>query len=687
MDTFVIFILLLIPFTYSRRSRSSACDYFLSNADFEQGTYKITSSGKYCLTEDIHFNPRSGDIHDPNKYGAWFPTNDHVYPGSTTYQDGGYALGFFSAISIEEGDVEVDLQGFEIAMSKPFYIQQRFYNHIEIQKAAFNSGQGPTAFGETVPKIRNVFIHNGKLGRSSHNGIHGFDVEKVTIEDLQIYDFEVAGLQLNGFKDVTIRSVDIGPSATNVPFWSYYSHGRFSLLGFDLIDEKEKKYVRFKGNRKLTLQQIYNNLRDSLDIAYRHEMGQSTAEDKQHPLYGIALDLYVNPGRLPDGSTLYGMIFNSRGFAVQGYGDSPNEECDDGSKLYIEDVNIHGLKLYLNEMPALYFDRCEGHYYQEDGSTSITPVTGRFGDNFDCRKAMKHDDWDMLDQGFGRINNGYSYSDIKYHGNPIADAQVALGIFSTPFENNWGLRAQGVEQSAGKETFYRWATENGDPKYDSLPTCARLLCNGDAMVHLNKGVIGVRLDGIENTEIKNLKITNLHNASPSASLACGPYKGPNDGGQPNGLEREGAMGTDIKGMSVINGGWLDLSGSIVIDGCVSDHGDVVGVHVMDDAQVYIDEPESFECVHLECGASVSPEKYKQMMDVGIAPYPNNLYECNIKTEQLDDRESGVYPYDGRSDQSTRGYVYPDGSIHAECRELYFDINGERRRRLVVHDTS
>eukprot|EP01083_Nonionella_stella_P069545 185440_1 len=205
MDTFVIFITLSIPFTYSHQSTD--CDHFLSNTDFAHGTYKITSSGKYCLTEDISFNPRPGDLHDPNKYGAWFPINDHVYPGSTTYQDGGYALGFFSAIAIEVGDVEVDLRGFEISMSKPFYLQQRFFNCIEIQKAAFNSGQGPTAFGETVPKIRDVFIHNGKLGRSSHNGIHGFDVEKVTIENVQIYDFEVAGLQLNGFKDVIIRSL------------------------------------------------------------------------------------------------------------------------------------------------------------------------------------------------------------------------------------------------------------------------------------------------------------------------------------------------------------------------------------------------------------------------------------------------------------------------------------------------
>lgn len=146
------------------------------------------------------------------------------------------------------------------------------------------------------------------MGRSSHNGIHGFDVEDVCISYLKIYDFEVCGIQFNGFNNVDIRNVDIGPSSTDVPFWGYYSHGRFSLNGFELIDKKDKKYVRFQGGREMTLQQIYNNLRESLDIVYRFEMGKTTQKDKESPLYKISLEMYRNPFRVPDGSAIYGMF-------------------------------------------------------------------------------------------------------------------------------------------------------------------------------------------------------------------------------------------------------------------------------------------------------------------------------------------------------------------------------------------
>ena len=144
------------------------------------------------------------------------------------------------------------------------------------------------------------------MGQASHNGIHAFDVENVCISDLKIYDFEVAGLQFNGFHNVDIRNVDIGPSATDVPFWGYYSHARFSLNGFELIDKKDEKYVRFQGGREMTLQQIENNLRESLDIAYRAEMNKLTDKDRESPLYKISLEMYKNPYRVPDGSAVYG---------------------------------------------------------------------------------------------------------------------------------------------------------------------------------------------------------------------------------------------------------------------------------------------------------------------------------------------------------------------------------------------
>ena len=114
------------------------CDYVFKNQDFYYGTYRIIKSGKYCLGENIVLNPRAGSVEYPNKYGSWFPINDQFYPGSVNHDDGGFALGFFAAISIEVSNVELDLMGFGIVQARPFYLQQRFFNLIEIQNAPFN---------------------------------------------------------------------------------------------------------------------------------------------------------------------------------------------------------------------------------------------------------------------------------------------------------------------------------------------------------------------------------------------------------------------------------------------------------------------------------------------------------------------------------------------------------------------
>ena len=68
-------------------------------------------------------------------------------------------------------------------------------------------------------------------------------------------------------------------------------------------------------------------------------------------------------------------------------------------------------------------DQCEGFYQNDDGTKSITPILGRFGDLFDLRKALKLEDWNHIDSG------DYLFENIKYAGNPLSDAQVALGIF------------------------------------------------------------------------------------------------------------------------------------------------------------------------------------------------------------------------------------------------------------------
>ena len=71
--------------------------------------------------------------------------------------------------------------------------------------------------------------------------------------------------------------------------------------------------------------------------------------------------------------------------------------------------------------------------------------------------------------------------------------------------------------------------------------------------HQNKGVVGLRMDGIEDAVIVGLTVSNLVNESPLVSSACGSYSGPHDGGAPGTIEDAGGMGTDLRGIVMAGG--------------------------------------------------------------------------------------------------------------------------------------
>ena len=63
----------------------------LTQNDFLTGTYRITKSGVYTLTEDIVFDFNAGDLSNPNDGRSWLPECDQrdQYPGACEW-DGYY---------------------------------------------------------------------------------------------------------------------------------------------------------------------------------------------------------------------------------------------------------------------------------------------------------------------------------------------------------------------------------------------------------------------------------------------------------------------------------------------------------------------------------------------------------------------------------------------------------------------
>eukprot|EP01084_Bolivina_argentea_P267906 454915_1 len=604
---------------YHTNACHSSCETYLSNDDFDEGTFRITNSGIYCLTENIIFNPHPSPISNPNADFGWFPFNEYKYKGCDSLTGGPYSLGYFAAITIETDDVEVNLCTFSISQSLHFNIQQRWFNIIEIGKAPFEMGQGPTDFGG-LQSVQNIYIHNGKLGLSSHNGIHSNSARNVRLSNLKVFSFEVCGIQLNGASGIKMENIEIGPSNHHVLPTAYYSNAKFlSLAMYKLLQAMDDDpSITYSNGRTLRLRQVYDNLITSMDIAFRYFIKSNTQSDIESDLYGVSLELYHNKFGLPDGSALYGILLNSYGWAIFGLGQERNDNGD-GQDITIRNVKIRDLKLHSNEVPSIYFDECI-----DANTEDKTFIKGPFGDTMDIRHMVQR-------EGKQIIDNGGDITALKYHGNPLDDARIALALFG----GEYGLQYGSV--GLNNKHFFAWALDEYEElSLNTLPSCASFICNADIMFHHSKGIMGFRADLIDDLEIHDLEIRKLVNKSPLNSFACGPYDGPHDGGHPAQMEGTGGLSTSVKGMCVF-GGDVVFVGTNSIANMKSTHGDVVGIHLFDDALVLFDDEATMrvDMDKMESCRALDTQQIAQMIKHGSYPYPNDCFVCNIVMEKQD----------------------------------------------------
>ncbi|MGB8366745.1 MAG: hypothetical protein WCD44_00135 [Candidatus Babeliales bacterium] len=238
----------------------------LSQSDFNSGTYRIKSPGYYYLTENISFGP------------------DPAAESSRTDKP---RTAWFAAISIECDNVIIDLNTKTLDMSEDFLNNHGFkvFSMIELNNSPFP--HLIFAFsGETeVKNAHNVVIKNGTLGRSSHHGIHGNDNSNVTIYDLIIRDWEVAGISLNGLKSGDIKNVAISGVEHTVPFTGLLA----LLLSTRLVLQE------LVDNGDVSAQQYI----DALDLVINND----TQNGKNHPTgthdsntYGLFINRILDVG-------------------------------------------------------------------------------------------------------------------------------------------------------------------------------------------------------------------------------------------------------------------------------------------------------------------------------------------------------------------------------------------------------
>lgn len=442
--------------------------YYLRQEDFEKGTYRIRRSGTYILKEDIIFSPNPDLDYRPN-------------PQDEEYQGKAYKLGFFAAITVETKDVVIDLNCYTIRQSQAFALQQRFFSVIELASAPFISGQGPNDFGDII-SADGCHIRNGKIGLSSHHGIHGNGARCVLIEDVEIFNYEVGGISLNGSKYVCIQNVEIGANRQDIPVLGNYSALRF--------------LIQFYRETIVYLASLPPELDIDFDIALLEQclvdlvaISDCILEDVllNGKITNPSFNFFKNESGLADGSGTYGILFHPIGVAVN---DHIEETYKGKFSKYISVYNtkIHGIAAKPDEIIGFSSNE-EGQGVFNDPSGSVIRITA------------------VTDS----ITGAY------IPGNTLVDCQFQLAVIALKYDIKIGR--MNINQD-----LINWRNGVIINIKSFLKFGYKYKCGGDSMFHVMKGLFAIRADAVAHVYFENVKIRYLKNLGLLGNEEyCGNY--------------------------------------------------------------------------------------------------------------------------------------------------------------------
>mmetsp|Transcript_7247 Transcript_7247/g.8781 ORF Transcript_7247/g.8781 Transcript_7247/m.8781 type:complete len:638 (+) Transcript_7247:170-2083(+) len=448
----------------------------ITQSDFEDGSYIISEPGYYQLAEHIVFRPlfKESDLGDAAPELTMYPVEDQE-KGTGKYSARAFSLGFFAAIVIQAEDVVLDLNGKNLSQSSIHAATQRFFALIELSSAPFPPRNGPANFGTSqfIPS-RNVTIENGNLGLSSHHGIHGNLNQDITLRNLVISNFEVAGISLNQVSDLKVESVDIMDSRRDVPISGRLSQAIFGLQALSVHLNLNSKALSSETSELLMAQSA---LRKSVSTVLKQIYSGENVDNK--------LFATLTEG-LPDGSFVGGILINPKVFV----GDKLVTDELNSSAVDIKDVSVKRLSISPIEQSTLML---EGGSIGGYGSGHIQDMIGAVFDLDSC----------------------YSLENGEYVPNDLADFQIAMARYGHAcLENVKACGASSGEialmrRNTITEAIISWS--EGLMSGEDMTELYSFQPNRDYMFHTNKGAIGLKLSGTRGMTVDNLEVSHLEN--------------------------------------------------------------------------------------------------------------------------------------------------------------------------------
>jgi hypothetical protein len=271
-------------------------------------------------------------------------------------------------------------------------------------------------------------------------------------------------------------------------------------------------------------------------------------------IHPVEFRLFSNPSGVVDGNA-YGFVINPLGVAVNGF---PVQPAAPARHVTFDNVHIDGQRGAVTEVVALAVP----------GDTVDRAVVDPIGAIFQTRNQDSDGAWLTIDD------------DGAYVGNVVADAQaiVAKAIHLGLFDD----APLSTARNSISPEILAWV-EGSVPQHESETDTDepwRFLCNGDSMFHVNKGVIGFKIDGARDVLLRSTSIRGLANVGAAGVDTCGDYS---DGLSHPAATLPGYGGTHVRGYTfagsrdvLLERGKIKMAGAEV--------GDSIGVDVMTDSE-------------------------------------------------------------------------------------------------------
>lgn len=476
----------------------------------------ITKPGTYILNENIIVGSMyAGDDETVLDFGR------QVGPPP-------FHFGVWSIISIECDDVILDLNGYKLAMTDNFAMQQRFFSLIELANQPFPTNTA--GFTSEIKFANNVTIKNGTLDNSSHHGIHGNFNTNVIIDNVKVSNFEIAGIAINSGKQIVIKNSEVIGASKKITV----------LATFAMIqDIKNSLETILLGDKYTEYHELATKYLSNSFI--QHILDNPGSDD-----YNITVNnTQENGDQVLDGN-LFGIYF-SNSFNVHHLSNSCNEKTSD--------ITIDNVKI-------------------EDITSDIKEVIGISSNNkllSDNKGYLLR--WDYLFNESNQLKTITETNSIDKCKLTILKTQLFITHILTPEKLSNTTLLDYIDINNIDSVF-----NEDQQKLSNIDLNVYGLCGVDARGHLAKGNFGLRIDGASNVNINDVHIHNIQNygqlGKKTENTVYSRF--------PIGIDYNSEKvykGTCVSGMSLSNCDDVNVNKLNICD-CNSSNGYVIGVGLL-----------------------------------------------------------------------------------------------------------